>query len=241
MAKLRAHFFSCKEQEFLIKGYDEEREVLTSKSNTARAAKLREDAWQRIADKLNVTCDSGNKRTWQQVKVKYKNLFQTAKRRAEVRKTEGGLAPRASTPAEEFQHNAKRPLVEEIPGGASSDPVAGCSCSYISVTGNYLTLLPPPESDPASADHSICETLFFNDTHFDEDLDLSSSRERASSAGAASGGSSGEEATEVRKVLYRRYLKKEIDNRDQEMAYRALKMRKLEKEILLLDKQLDKR
>lgn len=40
------------------------------------------------------------------------------------------------------------------------------------------------------------------------------------------------------KALYRCYLKKEMENRDQEMAYRALKMRKLEKEILLLDKQL---
>ena len=40
------------------------------------------------------------------------------------------------------------------------------------------------------------------------------------------------------KALYCCYLKKEIENRDQEMAYRALKMRKLEKEILLLDKQL---
>lgn len=29
-----------------------------------------------------------------------------------------------------------------------------------------------------------------------------------------------------------------MENRDQQMAYRALKMRKLEKEILLLDKQL---
>ncbi|KAJ8369733.1 hypothetical protein SKAU_G00097610 [Synaphobranchus kaupii] len=39
------------------------------------------------------------------------------------------------------------------------------------------------------------------------------------------------------KALYCRYLKKEIESRDQEMAYRALKMRNLEKEILLLDKQ----
>lgn len=38
--------------------------------------------------------------------------------------------------------------------------------------------------------------------------------------------------------LYCTYLKKEIENREQLMAYRALKMKKLEKEILLLDKQL---
>lgn len=44
--------------------------------------------------------------------------------------------------------------------------------------------------------------------------------------------------TEDIKALYCRYLRKEIENRDQQMAYRALKMKKLEKEILLLDKQL---
>lgn len=44
--------------------------------------------------------------------------------------------------------------------------------------------------------------------------------------------------TEDIKGLYCRYLRKEIENRDQQMAYRALKMKKLEKEILLLDKQL---
>lgn len=40
------------------------------------------------------------------------------------------------------------------------------------------------------------------------------------------------------RALYCRYLRKEMENRDQQMAFRALKMRKLEKEILLLDKQL---
>lgn len=44
--------------------------------------------------------------------------------------------------------------------------------------------------------------------------------------------------TEDIRALYCCYLKKEIENRDQQMAYRALKMRKMEKEILLLDRQL---
>lgn len=50
--------------------------------------------------------------------------------------------------------------------------------------------------------------------------------------------SDSQKQTENLRSLYCSYLKKEIENRDQEMAYRALKMRKLEKEILLLDKQL---
>lgn len=49
----RAHFFSAKEQELILKLYEEEREILTAKSNTTSASKLREEAWQRIADKIN--------------------------------------------------------------------------------------------------------------------------------------------------------------------------------------------
>ena len=49
----RAHFFSSKEQELILKLYEEEREILTAKSNTTSASKLREEAWQRIADKIN--------------------------------------------------------------------------------------------------------------------------------------------------------------------------------------------
>lgn len=49
----RAHFFSPKEQELILRLYEEEREVLTAKSNTTSASKLREEAWQRIADQIN--------------------------------------------------------------------------------------------------------------------------------------------------------------------------------------------
>ena len=49
----RAHFFSSKEQDLILKLYEEEKEVLTAKSNTTSASKLREEAWQRIADKIN--------------------------------------------------------------------------------------------------------------------------------------------------------------------------------------------
>lgn len=41
------------------------------------------------------------------------------------------------------------------------------------------------------------------------------------------------------KTLYKKYLQTEINNRKQEMAYRALKMQKVEKEIQLLDRKLD--
>lgn len=49
----RAHFFSPKEQELILKLYEEEKVILTAKSNTTSASKLREEAWQRIADRIN--------------------------------------------------------------------------------------------------------------------------------------------------------------------------------------------
>ncbi|KAL2098903.1 hypothetical protein ACEWY4_005383 [Coilia grayii] len=233
----RAHFFTAKEQQLLIEGYEEERPILTAKSNTIKASKMREEAWQRIAVKLNMNSGSGYKRTWQQVKIKYKNLLQTANRKkAELHKNEedvpASVIIKSDDTDDEFveqQSTSSRPMVEGIPGGTSSEPeaVACGSSSYISVTGHTLTLLPPPQSDP---EHSVCDETLSTDTHLDED----SGQEKVRPTGKKSG----EGITEDIKTLYRRYLITEIENREQEMAYRALKMRKVEKEIQLLDKQL---
>ncbi|XP_041929094.1 uncharacterized protein LOC143139577 [Alosa pseudoharengus] len=239
----RAHFFTSKEQQLLIAGYAEERPILTDKSNTVRASKMREEAWQRIADRLNKQSGSGYKRTWQQVKIKYKNLVQTANRkkatREDIKKDEDEIQTnvviKSDESDEEFvvQQSSSRPMVEGIPGGTSSEPAAACISSYIRVTGHSLTLLPPPQGDP---EHSVCDETFSNDTHMDEDFDPSSAQEK----GCPTGKKAGEGHKEDIKTLYRHYLIKEIENREQEMAYRALKMRKVEKEIQLLDRQLEK-
>ncbi|KAA8592750.1 hypothetical protein FQN60_018205 [Etheostoma spectabile] len=200
----RAHFFSSKEQDLILKLYEEEREVLTAKSNTTSASKLREEAWQRIADKINAVSDSGYKRSWQQVKVKHKNIVQTAKRRqVGVLRTEGGSATPSLTSAEEdvLQHKDSLLRVEVLPGGACIEPLTGSDNSFIS--GHPVLLLPVTKTEP--------ESLSSDET---------------------------DRQTEDIRTLYCCYLKKEIENRDQQMAYRALKMRKMEKEILLLDKQL---
>ncbi|XP_067378149.1 GT1 domain-containing protein isoform X2 [Channa argus] len=223
----RAHFFSSKEQELILKLYEEEREILTAKSNTTSASKLREEAWQRIADKINAVSDSGYKRTWQQVKVKHKNIVQTAKRRkVEVMRNEGGSATPSLTSAEEdvLQQKDNRLRMEVLPGGACIQPLSGSDNTFISVSGHPVLLLPVPKTEP--------ESLSSDET------DNSSFRDRANSVCATAGGRSAERQAEDIRALYCCYLKKEIENRDQQMAYRALKMRKLEKEILLLDKQL---
>ncbi|XP_068994685.1 uncharacterized protein [Embiotoca jacksoni] len=232
----RAHFFSSKEQELILKLYEEEREILTAKSNTTTASKLREEAWQRIADRINAVSDSGYKRTWQQVKVKHKNIVQTAKRKMiEVMRNEGGSATPSLTSAEEdlLHHKDGRLKVEVLPGGACIDSLTGSDGSFMSVSGHPILLLPVTKTEPeslSSDETDISETQFEGDVH--------SFQDRSNSAGVRTGGRRAEKQTEDLRALYCCYLKKEMENRDQEMAYRALKMRKLEKEIVLLDKQL---
>ncbi|XP_051279110.1 uncharacterized protein LOC127376348 isoform X2 [Dicentrarchus labrax] len=261
----RAHFFSSKEQELILRLYEEEKEILTAKSNTTSASKLREEAWQRIADKINAVSDSGYKRSWQQVKVKHKNIVQTgnktnsilqqndlqpsfnslirphaAKRRhAEVTRTEGGSATPSLTSAEEdvLQHKDATLRLEVLPGGI--EPLTGSESSFISVSGHPVLLLPVTKTEPESLSSDETDV---SDTHFERDVNSSSFQERADSscpaAAAAAAGRGAQKQTEDIRALYCCYLRKEIENREQQMAFRALKMRKLEKEILLLDKQL---
>ncbi|KAM7416344.1 hypothetical protein PAMA_018422 [Pampus argenteus] len=234
----RAHFFSSKEQGLILKLYEEEKEVLTAKSNTTSASKLREEAWQRIADKINAVSDSGYKRTWQQVKVKHKNIVQTARRRrAAVIKDGGGSATPSLTSAEEdmLQHKDTTLRMEVIPGGACIEPLSGSESSFINVSGHPVVLLPVTKTEPDSLSSDETDV---SDTNLEGDVHSSIFQERANSGCATTIGRNAEKQTDDLKALYCCYLKKEIENRDQQMAYRALKMRKVEKEILLLDKQL---
>ncbi|XP_034547047.1 uncharacterized protein LOC117818330 [Notolabrus celidotus] len=234
----RAHFFSSKEQELILKLYEEEREILTAKSNTTSASRLREEAWQRIADKINAVSDSGYKRTWQQVKVKHKNIVQTAKRRRlEVirMKNEVGSATPSLTSAEDdvLLHKDIRLRAEILPVGACIEPLSESESSFIS--GHPVLLLPVTKTEPESLSSDETDV---SDTHIEGDVQSGSFQDRDNSACATMGGRSAERQKENIKALYCSYLRKEMENRDQQMALRALKMKKLEKEILLLDKQL---
>ncbi|TNN70674.1 hypothetical protein EYF80_019111 [Liparis tanakae] len=232
----RAHFFSSREQELILKLYEEERGILTAKSNTTTASKMREEAWQRIADKINTVSDSGYKRSWQQVKVKHKNIVQTAKRRqVEVMRNEGGSASPSLTSLEEdvlqLRHN--RLMMEALPGGACVEPLTGSDGSFISVSGHPVLLLPVTKTEPESLSSDETDV---SETHFEGDLHNFLGRDNSDFP--PTGGRRAKRQTEDIRALYCSYLKKEIENRDQQMAYRALKMRKMEKEIVLLDKQL---
>ncbi|XDV26270.1 hypothetical protein PO909_030028 [Leuciscus waleckii] len=127
-------------------------EHTSTPGNTSKCAKARREGWQKVADKLNaVRASSGPTRTWEQVKVKYKNILQT-----EMKKTGGGPAPPHYTPAEELALglNENRPIVEGIPGGSSSldlKPGTSNSNTLITVLHNTPTLLPVPKKVVAEA------------------------------------------------------------------------------------------
>ncbi|KAK0134546.1 hypothetical protein N1851_029816 [Merluccius polli] len=121
--KRRATFFNNVELEMLMHAYGEFQHVFRKKSNTAAADKERETAWEIIASRVNACNPAGEKRTWQQLKMKYKNIVQTANRKkADSRKTGGGPAPPPLTVAEELalSHNTGRAVAEGIPRGSSS-------------------------------------------------------------------------------------------------------------------------
>ncbi|CAL8349036.1 unnamed protein product [Boreogadus saida] len=145
--KRRSTYFSPTELEILMQAYAEQVPIFTKKSNTAAAARAREGAWQEIAEQVNANNPSCPKRTWQQMKMKYKNIVQTANRKkAEARKTGGGPPPAPLTVAEEMalSQQSMRPVAEGIPGGSSSDPPTPQDRSaFIRVTDGVIALLEP--------------------------------------------------------------------------------------------------
>ncbi|XP_051968774.1 pro-neuregulin-3, membrane-bound isoform-like isoform X3 [Xyrauchen texanus] len=79
-----------------------------------------------MPESLRRTNMTGPKRTWQLVKIKYKNILQTAvKKKACVSGTGGGPPSPEFTPAEELalDINKGRPVLEGIQGGTATDSV----------------------------------------------------------------------------------------------------------------------
>ncbi|KAM8865407.1 uncharacterized protein ACB058_006687 [Synchiropus picturatus] len=231
----RAHFFSAKEQTLIMKLFDEEKAILTAKSNTSSASRQREEAWKRIAERINAASDSGCKRSWQQVKNKYKNIVQSARRRRNEMMNHNSLSDAALLSSGEESRLQMRDDslgLDVLPGAACMEAMTGSESSFIGTSGHPVLLLPVTKVEPESlseAETDVSEAQY--EGVFDQ-------RGRESSAFAPPTGRGEEEPADNLRRLYCAYLKKEMENRDHEMAYRALKMRKLEKEILLLDRQL---
>ena len=71
--KPRSSYFSPAELQILMTAYAESEHIYLLKSNTMAAAKKRELAWEKIADRVNAWVF-----IWDE-KMKYKNVVQTGK------------------------------------------------------------------------------------------------------------------------------------------------------------------
>ncbi|KAG9273675.1 hypothetical protein AMEX_G10411 [Astyanax mexicanus] len=241
MARERAAFFSQFEQEIILKTFEEYKNIITAKCNTAAASRSRVEAWQKIAERLNVSNPNNVKRTWQQVKVKYKNIVQCANRkRAQKQMLGGGVSASGFTPAEELAlwQIRGRPMMDGIAWAGPSEQTGSCvrspSSTEAESSGPLLqhgpTIIDSAEEpiDHSDSDHD--EKNIVVCSHSDQVNDTFISPEEPGPSGPFP--HTDEESDEDVTSLYKRYLKQEI-------AYRQLKMKKLEKEIQLLDKKLD--
>ncbi|XP_053279056.1 uncharacterized protein LOC128440392 isoform X1 [Pleuronectes platessa] len=237
----RSSYFSPVELEILMTAYAESEHIFLKRSNTVAAAKARDLAWQEIADRVNACNPTGTKRTWQQLKMKYKNVVQTANRKkAEARKTGGGPPPPPLTEAEKMalSQNSGRPIAEGMSGGSSSDPpTPQVTGAYIRVTDGVICLVEPS----AITDLHAVE---------DDEETLSAATEREDAerpAESHAGNYNGEEGPSTStaqltslpvKQLYKVYLESQINKSHLEMEHIRLQITKTEKEIQLLDHQL---
>ncbi|KAI5103745.1 GT1 domain-containing protein isoform X2 [Silurus meridionalis] len=239
MSRERAAFFSPFEQKIILETFEQYKAVITAKCNTSAAAKSRVTAWQKIAERLNAANPNNVKRTWQQVKIKYKNIVQCANRKRKQKFGEGVATPGFSPAGEVALWRIRgRPVVDAAILGLSSERI-GISIGKTIATesegsGGVIQTVPAVASCAEEpAEHSDSE-------HDEKNIVVCSHQEQGTEAlicqeDPGTSGPSGpgdDERDEDVTALYKRYLRQEI-------AYRHLKMKKLEKEIQLLDKQLD--
>ncbi|KAM9441200.1 uncharacterized protein Hap1MRO34_026290 isoform 3-T3 [Clarias gariepinus] len=207
--KDRAAMFTATEQRLLLETYEEFKDVITKKGNTAAINKAREKGWQEIADRLNASNLSEGKRTWQQVKIKYKNIVQNAtKKKTEVAGTGGGPPPASFTPAEEI--NKGRPVLEGIEGGTSSKMIS----PSIRMTKDSVCFMDPPDIMLPGEGPSVEED--------EETVSVCSRRPEDADTvlEPSQSGTTCEKNPENIKGVYKRYLLKQMEATDIDIQYK---------------------
>nr|XP_046182116.1 uncharacterized protein LOC124012491 isoform X3 [Oncorhynchus gorbuscha] len=226
----RAAYFSPSEAQILMEAYEEVKDIIKKKGNTATVIKQREKAWQSIADRLNALNMNGPKRTWQQVKIKYKNILQNAVKKNTHRQGTGGGSPKADlTPAEDMalELNKGRPVLEGIPGGKETSIGSSQDATrFIQVSGSTVFLLEPPaqapdDADPGEGPSAAATAHDGDDDDEEETISLDSRRHESSQA--------------IRK-LYGNHLRRQIELADIDIQYKKKKM-----ENLALESEIKKR
>ncbi|XP_042619684.1 uncharacterized protein LOC109089446 isoform X2 [Cyprinus carpio] len=195
---------------------------------------------------------SGQKRTWQQVKIKYKNILQAAiKKKNHISGTGGGPPTQDFTTAEELalDLNKGKPVIEGIQGGTATDSgPARDTGLFIQVDGNTLTLLEPPDYNSSREATSTAAECTSAD---DETVSLDSRRLEDPDIGQPDKQPRNISSQTVR-YLYTTHLKRQIEltevkidvkkrklqDMDLEMQIKRNTLRKLELEIQKLEREL---
>ncbi|KAM9438947.1 uncharacterized protein ACWYII_044517 isoform 2-T8 [Salvelinus alpinus] len=207
----RAAYFSPSEAQILMEAYEEVKDIIKKKGNTATVIKQREKAWQSIADRLNALNMNGPKRTWQQVKIKYKNILQN------------GI-----------------PVLEGIPGGKETSIGSSQDATrFIQVSGSTVFLLEPPAQAPDDADPgegpSAAATAHDGDDDEEETISLDSRRHEDPDAIQWENQPGNISSQAIRK-LYGNHLRRQIELADIDIQYKKKKM-----ENLALESEIKKR
>ncbi|KAM9503591.1 uncharacterized protein ACWYII_000820 isoform 1-T2 [Salvelinus alpinus] len=239
----RAAYFSLLEAQILMEAYEEVKYIIKKKGNTATVIKQREKAWQSIADRLNALNMNGPKRTWQQVKIKYKNILQNAVKKNTHRQGTGGGSPKADlTPAEDMalELNKGRPVLEGIPGGKETSIGSSQDATrFIQVSGSTVFLLEPPAQAPDDADPgegpSAAATAHDGDDDEEETISLDSRRHEDPDAIQWENQPGNISSQAIRK-LYGNHLRRQIELADIDIQYKKKKM-----ENLALESEIKKR
>ncbi|KAL0969847.1 hypothetical protein UPYG_G00233160 [Umbra pygmaea] len=237
--KTRTAYFTPVELEILMTAYAAYEPTFKRKSNTMAAAKERELAWQKIAERVNACNPTGTKRTWQQLKMKYKNILQTANRKkADARRTGGG--PPTLSEAEEMalSHKSRRPITEGISGVTSSDPTSPQDTSAHSrVTDAVITLEPSVMTDVHADDDDDEDTLSATIKREHAERPIESKAGNYKEEGPST--STAQLASLPVKQLYKVYLEKQIQKCDLEMDHIRLQTQKTKMELQLLEHQME--
>ncbi|KAK2836096.1 hypothetical protein Q7C36_013965 [Tachysurus vachellii] len=112
------------------------------------------------------------KRTWQQVKIKYKNILQNAVKKNTHRQGMGGGSPKADlTPAEDIalELNKGRPMLEGILGGKET------SIGPSQDATRFSPAQAPDDADPGDGP-SAAATAHYGDDDDEETISLDSRR-----------------------------------------------------------------
>ncbi|XP_035847495.1 uncharacterized protein LOC116045131 isoform X3 [Sander lucioperca] len=227
--------------------YEDYSHIIRKKGNTAAINKARDVAWQNIADRLNASNLSSQRRTGHQVKIKYKNILSNATRKQTASMgTGGGPPPEELTPAEILALGINNgPKIVGIEGGSSSNPVAPeIRAPYVEVTGDQIILLDPPQvhiedaagtqvdpgegpsqqphdDDDDDDDYDDDETLTGRDSELQDEPRPSPAGKRTTSAGRS----------EDIRAIYKRYLLHATEYKRLQIKKIKLEIRKMEKDV----------